>query len=406
MKFSFLLSLATGCAHLTYTYMEGKVVRVAGRFLLKQKLGHGSFGVVYQATDSSNSKQVAVKLESVRIKVPQLIHEARVLQTLVGIKGFPELLWHGTEGPYNILVTELLGASLEALMEKYNRFSLPTVVTCGLQILERLQAMHEKNLVHRDLKPDNILIGLADPGLTYLIDFGLARRYRDSQTKQHIPYKENKSLTGTARYASVNSHIGIEQSRRDDCESLIYILVYLFKGLLPWQGIKEQNKRVRYSMIGDAKRNLSPKALCTTLPEEFCEMLEHIKALRFEETPNYQLLTSKLTSLAKKMSLLLNHVDWNYKQPPRVSARAITQKESLPHPAIVRRSRSSKQTNPRMKKRPKTSESPLKKQRTGSVETVRLKEKPCFKNRIALQEPISGASHNDTTTQQKKCLLQ
>mmetsp|Transcript_16484 Transcript_16484/g.29730 ORF Transcript_16484/g.29730 Transcript_16484/m.29730 type:complete len:373 (+) Transcript_16484:270-1388(+) len=364
--------------------MEGKRVRVANRFLLGKKLGNGSFGVVYQAYDSTTSKQVAVKLESVRVKVPQLANEASTIRALTGSKGFPELLWNGTEGAYNILVTDLLGDSLET-----NAFSLTTVVACALQTLERLQTLQEKNFVHRDLKPDNILIGTDDPDTTYLIDFGLARKYRDPKTKQHIPYKENKSLTGTARYASVNSHLGIEQSRRDDLESLVYILVYFFKGILPWQGIKEKNKRVRYIMIGEAKRQASPKVICQGMPEEFGDILEYARAMRFEEPPNYTMLMSKLSNLAKKFRFNLTQLDWTYKQPPRVNARAETRKESKVQTKPIRRSRSNKITSPGKKRRSSTM-SPMKPKRSESVETVKLVVKPFFRDKQVLQR-LRGA---------------
>lgn len=381
-------------SHLCKKFMEGKRVRIAGRFILNKLIGKGSFGVVYQASDSTTSRQVAVKLESTRASVLQLSNEAGVLKAMEGKVGFPQVYWYGTEGNYNILVSDLLSESLEKLIEKYNRFSLPTVVTCGFQMVERLQCLHEKNYIHRDLKPDNILVGLEDPSLTYLIDFGLARKYRDPLTKQHIAYSENRSLTGTARYASLNNHMGVEQSRRDDIEALLYILVYLFKGFLPWQGIKEKNKQVRYLAIADIKRDTSPKALCNFLPLEFCEILEYSRALRFDEAPNYAFLTGKLTSVGTRLRLELNQVDWSFKQPPRVSARAITRKDSRPRPHNIRRSRSTKHKDQQTKNRSNTFSVGKLSHRSESVETVVLDKKPFFKDRQGLKRLAteSGAS--------------
>ena len=144
--------------------------------------------------------------------------------------------WFGVEGDYNAMVMDLLGPSLEDMMTFCKRkFSLKTVLMLADQMIQRIEFLHNNHFIHRDMKPDNFLVGISKKQhIVYLIDFGLAKRFRDPKTGEHIPYKDNKSLTGTARYASVNTHLGIEQSRRDDLESIGFILIYFLKGTLPW----------------------------------------------------------------------------------------------------------------------------------------------------------------------------
>lgn len=152
------------------------------------------------------------------------------------------------------MVFELLGPSLEDLFTYCGRkLSLKTVLLLADQLIQRIETMHKKGYIHRDLKPENILMGLEENASTlYLIDYGLAKKWKNSNG-DHIPTKEGKSLTGTARYASANTHLGIEQSRRDDLEGAGYVLLYLLKGELPWQGLRARNKDEKYQKIKDCK---------------------------------------------------------------------------------------------------------------------------------------------------------
>ncbi|KAM7480580.1 hypothetical protein LguiA_028793 [Lonicera macranthoides] len=159
------------------------------------------------------------------------------------------------------------------------------------QMINRVEFVHTKSFLHRDIKPDNFLMGLGRrANQVYVIDFGLAKKYRDSTTHQHIPYRENKNLTGTARYASMNTHLGIEQSRRDDLESLGYVLMYFLRGSLPWQGLKAGTKKQKYEKISEKKVSTSIEALCRGYPSEFASYFHYCRSLRFDDKPDYAYL--------------------------------------------------------------------------------------------------------------------
>lgn len=209
------------------------------------------------------------------------------------------------------MVMDLLGASLEDLFTFCKRkFSLKTVCMIADQMITRLEFLHNNHFIHRDMKPDNFLIGATKKAnLVYMIDFGLAKRYRDPKSGEHIPYRDNKSLTGTARYASVNTHLGIEQSRRDDLESVGFILVYFLKGTLPWQGLQAKNKDDKYNKIKDKKVQTTIESLTRGLPEELSAYLNYCRGLKFEEKPDYNYLRKLFKDLMHKNGF---EYDFNY----------------------------------------------------------------------------------------------
>lgn len=280
-----------------------QVPAVAGQYYhVGKKVGEGSSSVVYEASNSINYQTVAIKFER-KSDARQLRDEWRAYRTLTGLTGISQVYHFGTEGLYDILVLDLLGPSLEELFNMCNRrFTLKTVCIAARQMVTRVQTVHERNLINCDISPDNFLIGLPrsrTPNLIYMIDFGTARPWRDSATKQHIPYREGRPLTGTAQYISLNANLGREQSRRDDLESLGHVLLYFLRGGLPWQGLEAATNKQKYEVIGEKKKATSLAELCAGLPNEMTTYMEYVRGLRFEDTPDYNYLRQLFTEMMR-----------------------------------------------------------------------------------------------------------
>ncbi|KAH7651295.1 Non-specific serine/threonine protein kinase protein [Dioscorea alata] len=320
--------------------------RVANKFRLGRKIGSGSFGEIYLGTNIQTNEEVAIKLENVKTKHPQLLYESKLYRILQGGTGIPNIRWFGNEGDYNVLVMDLLGPSLEDLFNFCSRkLSLKSVLMLADQMINRLEFVHSKSFLHRDIKPDNFLMGLGRrANQVYIIDFGLAKKYRDTSTHQHIPYRENKNLTGTARYASMNTHLGIEQSRRDDLESLGFVLMYFLRGSLPWQGLKAGTKKQKYEKISEKKVSTSVEALCRGYPSEFASYFHYCRSLRFDDKPDYAYLKRIFRDLFIREGFQFDYVfDWTilkYQQaqivspPPRALTPSAGPSSGLP-PAVA-----------------------------------------------------------------------
>ncbi|GFP82941.1 casein kinase i isoform delta-like [Phtheirospermum japonicum] len=261
---------------------------VGGKFKLGRKIGCGSFGELFLGVNIQSGEEVAIKLESVKTKHPQLHYESKIYMLLQGGTGIPSLKWFGVDGEYNVMVIDLLGPSLEDLFNYCNRkLTLKTVLM------------------------------LADQ-LVYVIDFGLAKKYRDLQTHKHIPYRENKNLTGTARYASVNTHLGVEQSRRDDLESLGYVLMYFLRGRL---GLKAGTKKQKYDRISEKKMLTPIEVLCKSYPSEFISYFHYCRSLRFEDKPDYSYLKRLFRDLFIREGYQFDYVfDWTMLKYPQIGS--------------------------------------------------------------------------------------
>jgi len=289
-------------------------LRVGRKFKLGVKIGSGSFGDIYHGVNLTTGEEVAIKLESVRSRHPQLLRETKIYRSLHGVVGIPNVRWFGVEGDYNVMVIDLLSKSLEDLFNDCTRkFSLKTVLMLADQLLCRLEIIHTKCYIHRDIKPDNFLMGRGiHKNMVHVIDFGLAKLYRDPRTHRHVPYREGKNLTGTARYASINTHMGIEQSRRDDLESLGYVLMYFLRGSLPWQGLKAAHKKQKYERILEKKVSTSTEALCKNFPAEFRAYFDHVKSLGFDDRPDYEYLKKLFRELFFRKGFTYdNQFDWD-----------------------------------------------------------------------------------------------
>lgn len=283
---------------------------VERKYKVISKIGEGTFGKIFKGININNNTTVAIKIEKASDS-KLLFNEAKIYKNLEGTSGIPRLLSFGKEGLFNYLVIDLLDESLEELRNICGgTMSLKCVLNIGLQLLKRIETVHCAGLIHRDIKPDNFLIDRKS-NMIHIIDFGLAKRYLDN-SGNHIQLAQGKTLTGTARYVSINVHDGISPSRRDDIESIGYLLLYLLKGSLPWQSIKHAEKSTKYEMIGEEKKIRTLFEHFPNVPCEFITFLTYCRNMTFDEDPDYEYLRNIFITLYKHHGFESdNKYDWN-----------------------------------------------------------------------------------------------
>jgi len=274
-----------------------------------QLIGKGGFGKVYLATEKISNKNLAIKIEQENTKnnFSYLLNEFKIYQKLKGYNHIPKIYDCFKIDNKNYLVMEILGSSLDSIFKKYNKkFSLTTILNIGLQIIDILEYIHSKNIIHRDLKPDCFLVGNINKAKINIIDFGFASNFIDPKLGLPYPLKTD-SFVGNYKFTSFNSIVfGYNKSRRDDIESLAYILIYFLKGSLPWENKKDKTE------IQNIRRQISIDMLCTDIPLEIKSFLSYSWKLKFFEKPDYNYLRNLLNKCAEHNKLLLskNNYDW------------------------------------------------------------------------------------------------
>lgn len=283
------------------------VINIKMHYIFLEVIGTGSFGDVYIAQNVKNNKYYAIKVEKKdgkRIKLEYHIY--KYLRKQGFIHGIPKVykLIETHEGN-NLMIMQLLKKNIDDYFQECGKkFKLSTTLKLGIEITRLLEKLHNCLFIHRDIKPSNFMIGHDNE--LYIMDLGLSKKYI-TKTNKHIDLKFGKTFIGTARYASNNIHFGLEPSRRDDLESVGYMLIYLLKGKLPWQGLKKKNEK-QISTIGNNKLiESNPAKLCVGLPDCFNDYLTYCKLLKFDETPNYKYLINLFVDTSVKLNVPIQY---------------------------------------------------------------------------------------------------
>lgn len=302
--------MSTGDSGHTPVYKRAALIN--GRYKIESLIGDGGFGSTYRGIDTYTSTPVAIKVEKVRKdknnvikKNTSIINEFEMYSILHPAKGIPAVFWHGTMDNMSVMVMELLGDDMEHLRTQFKSLRMPLqlVLSIGEQLIRRIELCHRHGIIHRDIKPDNVMMGRGHlRKRCFLADFGLAKLYVNPIDNTHIkPKCHKKRLSGSARYCSVASHEGKDQSRRDDMESLGYSLAMMYLGKLPWQGInrKASRKQKLYQTYLMKKHEIH--VLYNDLPPILTEFLNYARGMGFTEKPQYRFFRTKMREMVKSL---------------------------------------------------------------------------------------------------------
>jgi len=276
-------------------------------YRLINKIGSGSFGDVFLVHDIKKDKDYACKVEESK-KSARLQEEYSIYTKLreLGVKtGIPKVYSFIETKTFNIMIMELLGRSLEQINND-TKFNLETCLKLGYEIVSLLEKVHDAGFIHRDIKPSNFLVGYEKKNKVYMLDFGLSKQFMEKN--KHMGFMAEKSLVGTARYMSINVHMGIEPSRRDDLESFGYMLLYFMIGKLPWQGLKKKENITQVELIGEVKMCTNMKELCKNIPQCFYNYIMYCRRLKFQEKPNYEYLKNLFVNTSKELKCKLKYI--------------------------------------------------------------------------------------------------
>ena len=283
---------------------------INGKYIKMTELGQGSFGTVYKAKDLQNNLY-AIKMEHRSDLKKHLLREKKVYEILKKSENFPTTYWYGEHGLYRCLVMDMMGTSLKELFNTY-KFGLSTISRIAVELLKRLCELHEYGILHQDIKPENILTGYHNTSKLFLVDYGTCDYWLDLEKNRPYSSGTSNKIVGTARYSSLTNHRGQKQSRRDDLFSLGYVLVYLAKRRLPWQGIKTSTRdyREKWRKVKNVKCTVTYAELCYNLPSCFFDYFQHVGTLGFYDKPDY----------IKLMKLFIPHIKkpfpWDEKNLP------------------------------------------------------------------------------------------
>lgn len=304
-----------------------------GRYTIKKLIAHGNFGDIYRGEDSKMKRTVAMKIENLRTEFPQLSAEYNVYTRLAGCVNVPKVYYFGTEIKTCALVMELLGKSLDDLLQICGgKFSLKTVLMLVDQMLSSIEFIHRMSYIHGDVKPGNFLIGNGNrKNQLFVIDFGMSRFFRDPSQHTHIAFTETRLFSGTARFSSACALRGREQSRRDDMEALAYVWAFMLNGELPWMSIKAESLEEQYAKTSTMKADIAPDQLFRGHPRQFADYLKRVKQYRFDEEPDYAAFRKTFRDLFINSGFIM---DYNYDWSEKIADTPTTTASPVPRVSL------------------------------------------------------------------------